>query len=511
VVESRLPCPMCGESILPEASVCPHCRREVLVDLWVDATAVDSRTAYYVAREVESIPDLPIGFLDLKRGLEQAPGLVVPSVTRAVAAACEARLNQSGIATRTAHHTAESEDEEQHAPRSTASNRHNPFQSVRDRPGTALAIVISIVLVVAVFAAVVGDRWQDVAGTSNEIDTQRVATLAEAATVHLSCGQQLGAGFFVTPEMVVTNAHVLCPGTSRINVTLSDGRTAEGRVLRADRWLDIGLVSVSGVAATPLTLGDAAALQRGEAVVMMGSPRGMDFTLSRGIVSHPNRVIMGVSYVQIDAAVNPGNSGGPLLDRAGRAVGIVSMMVGSASNLGLALPVNYVVDGIDAIFPDHDLTYDRQKWAERIEEAAEADRLDVSDFRANTNRSGVVAAQLVEQGAVVAFVIRMSGTRPNESHLAFSLTRSGTELCSPSGIASQWQRVTPALERGQNSRYLMWLERHGLAHETYASPVHLGMAGCPDPASIVGATLKLRNGATHIDQVIIEPGSMWGQ
>ncbi len=501
---------MCGESILPEASICPHCRGEVLVDLWVTATAVDSRTAYHVARELESIPNLPIGFLNLKRGLEEAPGLAVPSVTRAIAVACEARLSQSGIATRTAHHSADSRDEEPHASRSTASNRHTGFRSVRDRPGTALAVVIGAILVVAVVATVVGDRWQDVAGPSNEIDTLKVATLAEAATVHLSCGQQLGAGFFVTPELVVTNAHVLCPGTSQINVTLSDGRTAEGRVLRADGWLDIGLVSVPGVAATPLTLGDAAALQRGEAVVMMGSPRGMDFTLSRGIVSHPNRAIMGISYVQIDAAVNPGNSGGPLLDRAGRAVGIVSMMVGSASNLGLALPINYLVDGLDPIFTDQDLTYDRQKWAERIEGAAEADRIEVFEIRANANRFGVVGAQLVEQGAVVAFVIRMSGTRPNESHLAFSLTRSGTELCSPSGIASQWKRVTPALEGGRDSRYLMWLERHGMAHETYASAVHLGMAGCPDPASIVGATLKLRNGAAHIDQVIIEPGSMRG-
>jgi serine protease Do len=450
------------------------------------------------------------GFLDLKRGLEQAPGLVVPSVTRAMAAVCEARINQSGIATRSAHHTAESNDAEPHAPGSPASKHHTAFQSLRDRPGTVLAVVIGTVLIVAVVAGVVGDRWEDVAGSSNTIDTQRVADLAEAATVHLSCGQQLGAGFFVTPELVVTNAHVLCPGNSRVSVTLSDGQTAEGRVLRAERWLDIGLVSVTGVAATPLSLGDATSLERGEAVVMMGSPRGMDFTLSQGIVSHPNRVLMGVSYVQIDAAVNPGNSGGPLLDHAGRAIGIVSMMVNSANNLGLALPINYLVDGLDPIIAGHDLTYDRQRWAERIEEAEEANRREVAEFRADTNRSGVVAAQLVEQGALVAFVIRMSDTRPNDSHLAFSLTRSGTELCSPSGIASQWRQVTPDLG-GQDSRYLMWLERNGLAHETYASAVHLGMTGCPDPASIVGATLKLRNGAANIDQVIIEPGSMWSR
>jgi hypothetical protein len=54
----------------------------------------------------------------------------------------------------------------------------------------------------------------------------------------------------------------------------------------------------------------------------------------------------------------------------------------------------------------------------------------------------------------------------------------------------------------------MWLERHALAHELYASPVHLGMAGCPEPAAIIGATLKLRNGAAQADQVVIESGSI---
>ena len=500
---------MCGESILAEASICPHCRSEVLVDVWVTSTAIDSRSAYHVARQIEGIPDLPVAFLDLKRGLEEAPGVVVPSVTRAIAATCESRLNQSGVETRISHRMAEAVHEGPAAPQSIASPSSSIFRTVLDRPGTALATVIGLAMVVVVIAAVVGERRQNQAGASPEMDLERVAALAEGATVHLSCSHSLGAGFFVTPQIVVTNAHVLCPGTSWITVTSSDGRTAQGRVLRADRWLDVGLVSVQGLSAKPLELGDASALERGEVVVMMGSPRGMDFTFSQGIVSHPNRVMMGVSFLQIDAAVNPGNSGGPLLDHAGRAVGIVSAMITSGSNLGLALPVNYLVDGLDPLFPGHDLTYDRQKWTERIEEAEEAEQQLVSEFRANTNRTGVAAAQLVHQGVVVAFVFRHTSTQPNESHLSFSVTQSGSVLCSPSGTASQWQRITPTGEGTQESRYLMWLERHGLANQTYASAVHLSVTGCPDPASIAGTTLKLQGGPANFDQVIIERRSGW--
>ena len=174
------------------------------------------------------------------------------------------------------------------------------------------------------------------------------------------------------------------------------------------------------------------------------------------------------------------------------------------------MPVNYVIAGPEPMLANYDAGYDLERWAARIQAAEEADRVDVAQFRTNANRTGVVGAQLGERGAVVALVIRMSDTRPNDSYLGFSLIRSGAEVCSPSGIASQWQRVTPGLDGEQSSRYLMWLERHGLAREIYASPVHLGMTGCPDPVSIVGATLKLRDGATNADQVVIGSDPMWG-
>jgi hypothetical protein len=187
------------------------------------------------------------------------------------------------------------------------------------------------------------------------------------------------------------------------------------------------------------------------------------------------------------------------------------MMVGSASNLGLALPVNYLFDGPDALLADHGVPFDRQRWAMRVNAATEADQKEVAEARANATRPAVVGAEIMGQGAVVAMVVRWSDFRPPNAHLSFTLSRSGSEICSPSGTASRWRRVTTGVNEQQGSRYLMWLERHGLTHDVYASPVHLGMAGCPDPSSVVGATLVLRNGAQHANQVVVGFGSGWGR
>jgi S1-C subfamily serine protease len=512
VTEQRQPCPRCGESILPEAVICPHCRSEVLFDLWVTEQVTDGRVAYHSARDLETVADLPLDFLALKRSLEEAPGIVVPSVTRAVAAECEARLGALSIATRIAYHPFDDSDLRVRAPRTAATITGNIFRAAGKRPAATFALVLGLGLIAAVFMLDHGGGRPINPVEADAISTQEIAVLAERATVQLSCEQRLGAGFFVADDLIVTNAHVLCANNPQIAVTLSNGRTTAGRIVRTDAWLDLGLVRVSGITASPLVLADATHLERGDPVVMMGSPRGMDFTLSRGIVSHPNRAMMGISYLQIDAGINPGNSGGPLLDAGGRAVGVVSMMVGEANNLGFALPVNYLFAGPDALLAGHGVAYDAQRWSARIRAAADADRQVVAEARANVSRPGVVGAQIMQTGAVMALVVRWSDSRPREEHLRFALSRAGSEVCSPSGIASHWQRIGDGSDEQQESRYMMWLDRHGLTHSVYASPVQLGMTGCPDPTTFMGATLTLRNGAQHANQVVVgSDGVGWGR
>ena len=108
----------------------------------------------------------------------------------------------------------------------------------------------------------------------------------------------------MTPDLLVTNAHVLCGPRASLEVSLPDGRRLDGTVVSSDEWLDVAVVRVPGAAVRPLPLGDAMAVEPGDPVLFIGSPLGMDFTVSRAIVSHPRRNVYGVAFVQFDANVN---------------------------------------------------------------------------------------------------------------------------------------------------------------------------------------------------------------
>src|SRR5581483_953266 len=138
-----------------------------------------------------------------------------------------------------------------------------------------------------------------------------------ASVVQLACDRQLGAGFFIEADRVLTNAHVVCGDATLVKVQLPDGRNLMGKVVKRDDWLDYAVVEVAGASAEPLKLGDSTKLTEGEPIALVGSPQGLSFTWHEGKVSYVGRNLLGIGYVQIDASVNPGNSGGPLVNAAG--------------------------------------------------------------------------------------------------------------------------------------------------------------------------------------------------
>lgn len=153
-----------------------------------------------------------------------------------------------------------------------------------------------------------------------------------------------GSGFLISPEgYIVTAQHVVGEG-SKVEVVLSDGKHLRGRVLGKDRRIDLALIRVEGASDLPfLPLGDSDRLKLGELVMALGSPFGVDYSVSLGIIGR-----RGVSddapspafeFIQTDAAVNPGNSGGPLVDMAGQVVGVTTM-ASRGGSLGFAVPIN---------------------------------------------------------------------------------------------------------------------------------------------------------------------------
>ncbi len=162
-----------------------------------------------------------------------------------------------------------------------------------------------------------------------------------------------GTGFVLdTDGHILTNYHVVA-GASQVTVGLSDDKSIDAKVLGTDPSNDLALLKVdpSGLDLKPLQLGNSSTAEVGDPVLAIGNPFGLDRTLTTGVVSALQREISAPNgftiqhVIQTDASINPGNSGGPLLDAAGRVIGINSQIAtGGTSNtnigIGFAIPIN---------------------------------------------------------------------------------------------------------------------------------------------------------------------------
>ena len=159
--------------------------------------------------------------------------------------------------------------------------------------------------------------------------------------------QGSGSGFIIDRDgYVLTNHHVI-EGAERITVTLSDGRSLRGEVVGADPAIDVALLRVTADGKLPeAPLGNSDHLRVGEWVCAIGNPLGYVHSVTVGVVSFIGRKLFDASlddYIQTDAAINFGNSGGPLMNSAGEVVGINSAISSRASNIGFAVPINQAV------------------------------------------------------------------------------------------------------------------------------------------------------------------------
>jgi len=212
----------------------------------------------------------------------------------------------------------------------------------------------------------------------------KVAKMAEASVVHIATtapvpeeyrlfrkfffGEEVpervpanyGSGFFFRSDgYVLTNFHVV-QGADTIKVGLDEKTELPARLVGYDPLLDVAVVKVeaTGQRFKALPLGDSDKLEKGEWVVAVGNPFGLDKTVTVGVVSAKGREFEEIdgrtavtSYIQTDAAINPGNSGGPLLNLNGEVVGINTFILGQGGNIGIgfALPINEVKRILDRL------------------------------------------------------------------------------------------------------------------------------------------------------------------
>ena len=160
-----------------------------------------------------------------------------------------------------------------------------------------------------------------------------------------------GSGVIFAPDgYILTNSHVV-DGAREITVILADGHDVAGAVVGEDPETDVAVVRISppeGSSLSAVKLGDSDRLQVGQLVVAIGSPAGLQSTVTAGIVSALHRTLPGYGgrmiedIIQTDAPINPGNSGGPLVNSAGEVIGINVAMLQQTQGLSFAIPINTV-------------------------------------------------------------------------------------------------------------------------------------------------------------------------
>jgi len=179
----------------------------------------------------------------------------------------------------------------------------------------------------------------------------------------------LGSGFIVSADgFIVTNAHVV-ENADEINVRLNDKREYKAKVIGADTRSDVAVIKIDATGLPTVKIGDMSKVRVGEWVVAIGSPFGFANTVTAGIVSAKSRENLSgdpnldaVPFIQTDVAVNPGNSGGPLLNMRGEVIGINSQIfsrTGSFAGISFAIPIDYAFNVADQLMKTGHVTRGR--------------------------------------------------------------------------------------------------------------------------------------------------------
>jgi len=225
-------------------------------------------------------------------------------------------------------------------------------KSERGFSSKAVAVMVIAALIVGAFAgyfAAIGPMKSGIPGLESR-SAEMVYKEVAPSVVSINTGITEGSGFVFSREgYIITNHHVVggVGDDTVIEVTFMDGTAVRGEIVAADPYVDLAVLKVNlpkGV--KPLTLGDSSKVKVGEPVLVLGNPLGYPSSLTAGIVSQTHRSMEAEgnyvvpAVIQFDAAVNPGSSGGPVLNYEGEVIGVVTQALGEG--MGFAIPSNTV-------------------------------------------------------------------------------------------------------------------------------------------------------------------------
>src|SRR5215467_870243 len=238
-------------------------------------------------------------------------------------------------------------------------NKFN-YSTKRARLGRRTAPALALLLGLGLFAPAFGQQAQQTPVSEKTAEATQTTSTSEfsrafinaarrikPAVVHVKVGTRgaTGSGVIISSDgYILTNNHV-ASAANELSVKLADGRELRARRIGVDQTTDLALIKIEAQNLPFATLGDSSKLEQGEWVIALGSPFGLEQTMTAGIVSATGRKFNGPydNYIQTDASINPGNSGGALVNMKGEVIGINTSILskgGGSEGVGFAIPSN---------------------------------------------------------------------------------------------------------------------------------------------------------------------------
>jgi serine protease Do len=291
--------------------------------------------------------------------------------------------------------------------------------------------------------------------------------------------QGLGSGVILTADgLVLTNNHVV-EHADKIKVRLESGKEHHAEIVATDPSSDLAVIKVDATGLPVATIGDSDAMKQGDLVLAIGSPFGLNQTVTSGIVSAIGRDNLNITgyenFIQTDASINPGNSGGALVDNKGRVIGVNTAILsrsGGNVGIGFAIPINMAVRIAEELIEHGEIKrgYLGVSLAELDEDMAEALGVKTSGVLINevmpdtpAEKAGLEAGDVITEIGTrevgdVADVRRMVGREKPGSELTFAVRRDGKALTltvtiarMPDGFLAGGPAATPPARAGAGS------------------------------------------------------------
>lgn len=356
-------CPYCGEKISEDARLCRHCNRQVYYQLVV-VSSLEDRQKYGLYKTWQELPKQEFKYLPLssyemvKDQLDKIPTTLAWDLTKKQADTLIAKL--SGLPLEIRLQTAVPSGF--YVQEKSASSHWASFVY-----GAVAILCLGLGVVLWTQPRAIEDipqlpaiqisgptpserprtetpRQENSPSTSNPartFDRKEIEHILDA-TVFITDGKTLGSGFFITDDgYIASNAHVTSSMQKPI-VILRNGQQYQAQKISEDPRIDASIIHIDIRNVAYFELGDANDLYAGQTVLTVGNPGGLAFTITRGIVSYVGRDIKGVPYIQTDAAINKGNSGGPLVTDDLKVVGINSLTSANEQGISFSLPINFL-------------------------------------------------------------------------------------------------------------------------------------------------------------------------